>query len=189
MLALYFVHLGKLTVMASSIIIEDIETMRKSGLASLAMFYCDFKEDQKKDVRGLLASVLFQLSDQSDSYHDILATFYSTHRNGAQSPSDDELSQCLQDLLELPGQAPVYLIIDALDECPNTTAIPSPHEKVLKFVVQLIESRLVMAKSGSPLWFGPNRTEQNRQVRFTVRGYCLNRTVGPVQGSPNPLEM
>jgi hypothetical protein len=106
------------------------------------MFYCDFKEDQKKDLRGLLASVLFQLSDQSDSYHNILATFYSTHRDGAQSPSDDELFRCLQDLLELPGQAPVYLIIDALDECPNTTAIPPPREKVLKFVVQLIESQL-----------------------------------------------
>ena len=106
------------------------------------MFYYDFREEQKKDLRGLLSSLLFQLCDQSDSYHDILSNFYSTHRYGAQSPTEDELAQCLQDLLELPGQAPVFLIIDALDECPNTSAMPSPREEVLTLVEQLIESRL-----------------------------------------------
>jgi hypothetical protein len=114
----------------------------KSGLATLAIFYCDFRDDQKKDLRGLLSSVIFQLCDQSDSYHDILSIFYSTHRDGAQSPSDNELARCLKHMLELPGQAPVYLIIDALDECSHTSAIPSPREKVLKLVVQLMELRL-----------------------------------------------
>jgi hypothetical protein len=129
-------------VSASSTIIEEIETMRKSGLASLAMYYYDFREDQKKDLRGLLSSAIFQLCDQSDSYHNVLSNFYSTHRDGEQSPSDDELAQCLKDVLELPRQAPVYLIIDALDECSDTSAMPSPREKVLKLVVHLIESRL-----------------------------------------------
>jgi hypothetical protein len=129
-------------VSASSTIIEEIEAMRKSGLASLAMYYYDFREDRKKDLRGLLSSVLFQLCDQSDSYYNIISGFYSTHRNGAQSPSNDELSRCLRDLLRVPRQAPVYLIIDALDECPTTSAMPSPREEVLKLVVQLIESGL-----------------------------------------------
>jgi hypothetical protein len=116
--------------------------MRKSGLASLAMYYYDFREDQKRDLRGLLSSAISQLCDQSDSYYNILTKFYTTHRDGQQSPSDDELIQCFKDVLELPRQAPVYLIIDALDECSNTSAIPSPREKVLKLVVHLIESRL-----------------------------------------------
>jgi len=116
--------------------------MRKSGLASLAMFYYDFREDEKKDLRGLLSSVLFQLSDQSHSYYDILSTFYSTHRDGTQSPSDDELVQLFKELLGLPGQAPVYLIVDALDECSNTSAISSPREEVLMFLEDLINSEL-----------------------------------------------
>jgi hypothetical protein len=126
----------------SSTIIEEIEIMRKCGLASLAMFYYDFREDQKRDRRGLLSSVLFQLCDQSDSYHDILSTFYSTHRHGAQSPSEDELIRCLKKLSELPGQAPIFLIVDALDECPNTSSLSSPREKVLMLVEDLIHSRL-----------------------------------------------
>ncbi len=129
-------------VLASSTIIEEIEIMQKSESASVAIFYCDFREDHKKDLRGLLSSVLFQLCDQSDSYHDILSTFYLKHRHGKQSPSDDELIQCLKDVLELPGQPPVYLIIDALDECPNSSTMPSPREKVLTLVEQLVQSRL-----------------------------------------------
>jgi len=56
--------------------------MQKSGLASLAMFYYDFREKEKNDLRGLLSSVLVQLCDQSDSYYAILSTFYSTSKKG-----------------------------------------------------------------------------------------------------------
>ena len=55
------------------------------------MFYYDFREDEKKDLRGLLSSILFQLCDQADSYYIILSAFYLAHRNGARSPSNDEL--------------------------------------------------------------------------------------------------
>ncbi len=129
-------------MLASSTIIEEIETTRKAGLASLAMFYHDFRENKKMDLRGLLSSVLVQLCRQSDPYCAIISKFYSEHENGFQDPSDDALVRCLRDLLELPGQAPVYLIIDALDECPDTVSVPSPREKVLALVKQLIESQL-----------------------------------------------
>jgi len=128
--------------LTSSTIIEEVKTICQLGLASLAIYYCDFREDQKKDLRGLLSSVLFQLCDQSVSYCDILSAFYSTHRDGAQSPRDDELAQCLKDLLNLPGQAPVYLIIDALDECPDTSSLLSPREDVLMLLEDLIDSQL-----------------------------------------------
>jgi len=128
--------------MTSSTIIEEVEAMRKSGLALLAFYYYDFRDDQQNNLRGLLSSVLFQLCDQSESYHDIVSTFYSTHGHGAQSPSDNELALCLKELLKLPGQAPVYPIIDALDECLNTPALASPREKVLSLVEDLIDSRL-----------------------------------------------
>jgi hypothetical protein len=128
--------------LGSSTIIKEIEVMRKCGLASLAFYYYDFREDEKKDRRGLLSSVVFQLSDQSDAYHDILSTFFSNHGDGAQTASDDELARCLKKLLGLPGQAPVYLIIDALDECSNSSSLSPPREKVLLLLQDLIDSRL-----------------------------------------------
>jgi hypothetical protein len=105
------------------------------------MFYYDFREEKKKDLRGLLSSVLFQLCSQSYSYYDILSTFYSTYQDGARSPSDDELIRCFMDLLNLPGQVPVYLVVDALDECPNTS-LPSYRNEVLMFLEDLVGSKL-----------------------------------------------
>ena len=129
-------------MLASSAVIEEIRNIQESGLACLAMYYYDFREDKKKDLRGLLSSVLFQLCNQSDSYHRIISTFYSTHLNGAQSPSDDELIHCLIDLLKLPGSQPIYLIVDALDECPSTSSLSSPREKLLSLVEDLVEAQL-----------------------------------------------
>jgi len=126
-------------VLASSTIIEEVETMRKSGLASLGFFYHDLRDDQKKDRRGLLSSLLVQFCHQSDSYCDILSKFYLDHADGSQRPSDSALLRCLIEIVKVPGQAPVYLIVDALDECPNTSSMPSPREKVLDVVEELID--------------------------------------------------
>ena len=116
--------------------------MRKAGLASLAFFYCDFREGDKKDLRGLLSSLLVQLCHQSDSYSDILFKLYSDHANGSRHPNDDVLAGCLKDLLKLPGHAPVYLIVDAMDEFPNTSSIPSPRNELLNFINCLVKSQI-----------------------------------------------
>jgi len=115
--------------------------MQKSGLASLAIFYYDFREKEKNDLRGLLSLTIFQLCNQSHSYYTILSTFYSTYHNGTWSPSNNELIWCLKDLLNLPGQAPVYLIVDTLDECLNTS-LPSHRDQVLVFLKDLVKSKL-----------------------------------------------
>jgi hypothetical protein len=127
---------------ASSAIIEDIETMQKSGDASLVVYYYDFRDDLKRDLRGLLSSMLFQLCDRSDSYYNILSTFHATHRDGAQSPPDEGLIRCLVDLLKLPVSPPVYLIVDGLDESPNTSTQSFHREQVLSFLEDLVKAQL-----------------------------------------------
>ena len=126
----------------SSAVIRNLDAMRKAGLASLVFFYCDFREDKKKNLRGLLSSLLAQLCHQSDSYCKILSSFYSKHGSGWQHASDDALVECLKDLLKLPGQAPVYLVVDALDECPITADMPSPREEVMNLIHELLKSDL-----------------------------------------------
>ena len=132
----------ELMLFASSAVVEDIRTLQKAGLASLAFFYCDFRDDQKKGRRGLLTSLLVQLCEQSDAYSAILSNFYKAHRCGSQHASDNELIACLKDMLKVPEQATVYIIIDALDECPITTGLPTPRGKVLKLVEELVNLRI-----------------------------------------------
>ena len=45
-------------------------------------------------------------------------------------------------MLTIPDQPPIYIILDALDECPNSYGIPSPRSQVLSLVKQLMELRL-----------------------------------------------
>jgi hypothetical protein len=130
--------------LGSSKVIDEVEAMHRSGLASLAMYYYDFREDRKQDLHGLLSSVLVQLYDQSESYYDILCHFYLKYHTGArENPSDDDLAQCLREVLNLSGPSPVYLIIDGLDECPSTpSSLSSPREEVLSLLEDLVEARL-----------------------------------------------
>ncbi|KAI9432171.1 hypothetical protein H4582DRAFT_1821453, partial [Lactarius indigo] len=127
---------------SSSVIIRDIEDVCNAGFASMAYFYFDFKDTTKQDSRALLSSLLIQLSDQSDVYCDILHTLYSAHRRGSVQPNDDALAQCLKTMLVALGDTPIYLVLDAVDECLNTSGVPSPREKVLRLVKDLVELRL-----------------------------------------------
>jgi hypothetical protein len=43
-------------------------------------------------------------------------------------------------MVELRGRLPIFIIIDALDECPDTTGTPSAREEVLDFVEDLVVS-------------------------------------------------
>jgi hypothetical protein len=44
------------------------------------------------------------------------------------------LKECLKSMLALQYQGPIFIILDALDECPNSAGTPSPKENVLELV-------------------------------------------------------
>ena len=126
----------------SSTIIQDIKALCEAGDASMAYFYFDFRNADKQGLHDLVPSLLTQLSARSSLRCDILSKLYSVHDNGKEQPSDSVLTKCLKDMLTLPDQCPTYLIIDALDESPNTSGIPSARERVLQFLKGLVDLRL-----------------------------------------------
>ena len=127
--------------MSSSAIIEEIKHIRKSRSVLVAYYYFDFKDAAKRDVRGLLTSLLLQLVDYSHPCWHLLSQLHKTCRDGSEQPSEAALAQCLNSMLDLPGQVPTYIIIDALDECPNDTGTPSARERVLNFFEDLVQSK------------------------------------------------
>jgi hypothetical protein len=108
----------------------------------MAYFYFDFRNANKQGLHDLLSSILTQLSARSTPRCDILSKLYSDHDDGKMQPSDSALAKCLKNMLTLPGQLPIYLIMDALDESSATSGIPSAREKVLQLVRELDELRL-----------------------------------------------
>ena len=128
----------------SSAIIQHFIMLRDAGSASVAYFYFDFRDVDKKHRRNLLSSLLIQLSSQSERCANILSRVYFTHYDGKEQPSEHALVQCLKDMLVAPPpvQLPTYIILDALDECPNTYGIPTPREHVLDLVKELVDLHL-----------------------------------------------
>jgi hypothetical protein len=122
--------------------VQDIEALGDAGRALIAYFYFDFRDVDKQSLHNLLPSLLVQLAAQSDSCCDILSQLYSAHHRGMQKPCDLAMVECLHKLLTLGVQASTYIIIDALDECPATSTVPSPREEVLGFVEELVGLRL-----------------------------------------------
>ena len=111
--------------------IQDIERVHAAGLATIAYYYFDFRDIKKQDCYGPLSSLISQLSANSDFCFNILSQLYSDHSRGNRKPDIDALKFCLTDMLSQPGQAPIYLIIDGLDECPNSSGMPTAREENL----------------------------------------------------------
>ena len=107
----------------------------------VTFYYFDFKDAAKRHLRGLLSSLLMQLGDDSLGCWDVLHRLYTKSRDGSEQPSEATLAGCLKHMLDLQGQVPIYVIIDALDECPDTSGTPSDRKKVLDFVRDLVGCR------------------------------------------------
>ena len=112
----------------------------------MAYFYFDFRDLQKQTCHELLRSLVFQLSNCSSPCCDILHDVYMTHKNGTQQPSDDTLRECLEEMLRLLAQGRIFIILDALDECPdsseNSSGILSLRDEVLQLINELVDLHL-----------------------------------------------
>jgi hypothetical protein len=123
---------------ASSTIIQDIEHISAAGSAYLAYYFFDFKDTRKQDARGFLSSILVQLCGQSTSFCKILHELFSEHQCGSKQPSDSTLKQYLEKISKVSRRFPLYIVVDALDECPDTSGLQSSREKVLVLIQELV---------------------------------------------------
>ena len=124
-------------------------SLRDAGQASLAYFYFDFRDkDKKQDLRNFITSLLVQLSACSSPCCEIISRLYSSHGKGTQQPSNGALTNCLREMLLVAAEQPVYIIVDALDECPNFDECPdsgmsTPREDVLDLLENLVRLGLL----------------------------------------------
>jgi hypothetical protein len=109
---------------------------------------------------------LIQLAAQSDAYSEILSALYSEHDAGSKQPSEYALRECFTKMLIVPDQGPIYLVFDAIDECPNNTGTPSARQDVLSLVKWLSE-----LPSSRPSVCVTSRPEADIEVIFQPLAY------------------
>lgn len=108
----------------------------------MAYFAFDFKDNHKQTRLDLISSLLTQLAARSDLCSDKLSRLHSIHNPGGRMPTGADLEDCLIDMISLPDQGHVYIIIDAIDECPDAPGVPSPREEVLELLEKLVKLHL-----------------------------------------------
>lgn len=104
----------------------------------MAYFYFDFRDEEKKHRHNLLPSLLVQLAEQSIACSDILSPVYSAHGNGKQPPNDDVLMECLKGMLSVSPQHSMYIILDAVDESPDSSGVRSSRAQVLSVIQEIV---------------------------------------------------
>ena len=53
-------------------------------------------------------------------------------------PTDDVLMICLKEMLAVVAEHPIYVVMDALDECPDHSGYPTAREEVLVVLKDLV---------------------------------------------------
>ena len=101
-------------------------------------FYFDFRDKEKQNARKLITSLLIQLSAFSDPCCDIIHRVYSSYGNGTRQPTNDVLKDCLKEMLTVIAEHPIYVVMDALDECPDHSGMPTAREEVLVVLKDLV---------------------------------------------------
>ncbi|KAI0265416.1 hypothetical protein BC834DRAFT_1033181, partial [Gloeopeniophorella convolvens] len=129
-----------------STVVEDLRNLPANpGVWKIytAYFYCTFRDTEKQNIQGLLRSILHQLSAQSDTYFAILFHLFSEKYSGDPKvkPIDTDLVRYLKEMLKYSDGIPTYIIVDGLDECPNS-GTTSERQAILKLLEDLVGLKL-----------------------------------------------
>lgn len=101
-----------------------MELDSKGGRYSLAYFYCNYKEEERRDPASILRSLVKQLCLQSpgDSFPAPVLAIYNQRENDADMTNLLSIEESTELLIQLSaGFLRTMLIVDALDECDAET--------------------------------------------------------------------
>ena len=100
---------------SSTIIEETLSYCSCRDSYFVAYYYFTFNDSEKQRIKSLLQSLLLQFLRQQMSIPDVLLDLYTRHKH--EDPPESGLMVAIRSIVEKMGEA--YIIIDALDECPN----------------------------------------------------------------------
>jgi hypothetical protein len=105
--------------MIAAAAIDHVLNAAQDSTYGIAYVYCNFKAREEQDVSSLLAAILKQLVQGRLSTVDHIEQLYQKHAGRGTKPSLDEIYNALRDVLA--HYPAVYMVVDALDECQEST--------------------------------------------------------------------
>ncbi|QMW44579.1 hypothetical protein G4B11_007999 [Aspergillus flavus] len=113
-----------------STIIQDIEKHCSNDLSSIfSYWYFQFSRDETQNVKNMTRSIIRQLVPEE--LPGSLVSLWEEHDRQNREPDQDKLSTVLRDVINNHTGDRLFLVFDALDECPDNEV----HERDLLFQV------------------------------------------------------
>ena len=107
-------------------VVNHLEVSFQQQDVAVAYIYFDYKEHGNESATNFIASLLQQLLWRQITISDHITKMYNDHKSRGTQPSISELSRAL--LLAIQSFSEVFIIIDALDECPEVARDDLLHE-------------------------------------------------------------
>ncbi|QYT03170.1 hypothetical protein H0G86_010139 [Trichoderma simmonsii] len=104
------------SILSSSVIKHLQDRHKGNSMNVLAYFYFSFSDGQKQKIDGMLASLIKQISAYRPYIPQSVQSLGEYKNNGGR-PDTETLIEAL--IASIQGFSAVYIIIDALDECPT----------------------------------------------------------------------
>ena len=107
------------TMMASGVIHHiETEILDPALGRNLAYIFCDYKAERDQPITQLLGAILQQLVQNNSVLADPLLILYDNHIEKKTFPNIGEITSAIKKVIA--EHTAAYIIVDALDECPQT---------------------------------------------------------------------
>ena len=126
------------TVLSSTIIETVRAVCEVCPDRRIAMFYFDFQEAEKQEMKPFVRSLLRQLLAAESVVPEFVVKMHKTFKNSGQSPSVQDLESALVRVLEVSSKE-TYIILDTIDVFPQRSK-SSKRRELLKFLQNMAKN-------------------------------------------------
>ncbi|KAJ7194542.1 hypothetical protein GGX14DRAFT_328154, partial [Mycena pura] len=105
--------------MLASIVVEELRKHYLQPGVGVACIFCDYNKGGAQTITALIGSLLRQLMTSGSAVPDSLSSLYNCFKSRLSHADLSDLTSALRSQLQLYSR--VYLVIDALDECSDST--------------------------------------------------------------------
>lgn len=134
--------------MMAAITINHLSETVQSDTIGVAYIYCNYKAQADQTATSLLAAILKQLMQAQSSIAEPVARLYDHHAKRRTKPSLEEVFTALQSVSA--NYSSVYVVVDALDECPDKDRARSQLLARLRSLQQNIDLHLMVTSRFIP---------------------------------------
>jgi hypothetical protein len=109
------------TILSAGIINDLQEVCKNDPTKSLAFFFFDFNDAEKRDPTDMVKSLLSQVLHRCTIVPDAVRSLHATYESGRREAPVDQLLRALRETLELLSTP--LIVLHALDECSSWNAL------------------------------------------------------------------